>query len=104
MGESVASRAPPRETEEPDSPTFIVDEGPGLVQARLAVQGPLCTADHMASLLEELTSLAALGLQDVTLDLSRVSSLSESAMDALLELVVETSPSWLKVRLDGWAV
>ena len=104
MSESVASRAPPYEMDEPDGPRFILEEGADLVQARLAIEGPLCTADHMASLLEELTSLAALGSQDVTLDLSRVSSLSESAMDALLELAVETSPSWLRVRLDGWMV
>jgi anti-anti-sigma regulatory factor len=73
-----------------------------MVQGRLVVEGTLCSADHMASMLDQLSSLAALGMQDVTLDLSRVTSLSESAMDAILELAVEASPAWLKVRLDGW--
>ena len=101
---SLRGRAPPWGAEDDGAPGFAIEEGPGLVQARLVVTGSLCTADHMASLLDELTSLAALGMQDVTLDLSRVTSLSESATDALLELAVETSPTWLKVRLDGWPV
>ena len=104
VNDTLRDRAPPCSDEGGGAPSFAFEEGPGLDRARLVVTGPLCTTDHMAGLLDELTSLAALGMQDVTLDLSHVTSLSESAMDALLELAVETSPAWLKVRLDGWPV
>jgi hypothetical protein len=85
-----------------DGPTFVVEEGLDLVSGTLKVTGPLCTADDVASMLDQLTSLAALGMQEVTLELSAVSSISESARDAMLELAVEASPSWLTVRLEGW--
>src|SRR5918912_1959486 len=93
--------APPASASASDGPTFVVQEGPGLVQGTVAVTGRLCTADDVAALLDELTSLAAVGVQEVTLDLSAVTELSDAARDAMLELAVEASPAWLTVRLDG---